>query len=72
MKSLRPLLIAALAAVVAVAAMPAAPAAAADSGEARVIVRFKPQADSVRARALSLRATRLQARDVARGVESIL
>ncbi|PTT86047.1 hypothetical protein DBR42_13970, partial [Pelomonas sp. HMWF004] len=33
--------------------------------EARVIVRFKPQADSVRAKALALRATRLEAREVA-------
>ena len=33
--------------------------------EARVIVRFKPQADSVRAKALSLRATHGEARDVA-------
>lgn len=33
--------------------------------EARVIVRFKPQADSVRAQALSLRASRGEAREVA-------
>lgn len=33
--------------------------------EARVIVRFKAQADSVRAKALALRATRGEARDVA-------
>jgi serine protease len=33
--------------------------------EARVIVRFKPQADSVRAKALSVRATRGEAREVA-------
>ncbi|KQV50356.1 hypothetical protein ASC95_13325 [Pelomonas sp. Root1217] len=59
MKSLRPLLIAALTVM-------AAPVLAqtADS-EARVIVRFKPQADSVRAKALALRATRAEAREVA-------
>ena len=33
--------------------------------EARVIVRFKPQADSVRAKALSVRATRGEAREIA-------
>lgn len=33
--------------------------------EQRLIVRFKPQADSVRAKALSVRATRSEARDVA-------
>ena len=33
--------------------------------DARVIVRFKPQADSVRAKALALRATRAEAREVA-------
>ncbi|MGM9482888.1 S8 family peptidase [Roseateles sp. NT4] len=33
--------------------------------EARVIVRFKPQADSVRAKALALRATRTEAREIA-------
>jgi serine protease len=59
MKSLRPLLIAALTVM-------AAPVLAqtADT-EARVIVRFKPQADSVRAKALALRATRLEAREIA-------
>ena len=35
------------------------------TAQARVIVRFKPQADSVRAKALSLRATRGEAREVA-------
>lgn len=38
---------------------------AAAAAEARVIVRFKPQADSVRAKALSVRATRGEAREVA-------
>lgn len=59
MKPLRPLLFAALAVM-------AAPVLAqtADT-EARVIVRFKPQADSVRAKALALRATPSEARDVA-------
>jgi serine protease len=59
MKSLRPLLFAALAAM-------ASPVLAqtADT-EARVIVRFKPQADSVRAKILSVRATRGEAREVA-------
>ena len=37
----------------------------ASTEEARVIVRFKPQADSVRAKALSVRATSTEARDVA-------
>jgi len=60
MKPLRPLLIATLATLVAAAG----PARAADD-EARVIVRFKPQADSVRARALALRATRAEAREIA-------
>lgn len=59
MKSLRPLLIATLAAL----AVPAF-AQAADP-DARVIVRFKPQAQSVRAKVLALRATRSQAREVA-------
>jgi serine protease len=59
MTSLRPLLIAL------VAALPVAPAWAQADAEARVIVRFKPQADSVRAKALSLRATRGEAREVA-------
>ena len=60
MKSLRPLLIAALAALT----FPVL-AQTADTTEARVIVRFKPQADSVRAKALALRATRGEARDIA-------
>ena len=61
MKFPRPLLIALA------AAMPAGPALAQAQvePEARVIVRFKPQADSVRAKALALRATRLEAREVA-------
>lgn len=61
MKFPRPLLIALA------AAMPAGPALAQAQAEpeARVIVRFKPQADSVRAKALALRATRLEAREVA-------
>lgn len=59
MKSLRPLLIATLAAL----AFPVL-AQAADL-EARVIVRFKPQADSVRAKALAARATRSEAREIA-------
>lgn len=44
----------------------AAPALAQTSAEpeARVIVRFKAQADSVRAKALSVKATRLEAREV--------
>ncbi len=61
MKPLRPLLIALAAAVL---AAPALAQSQADP-EARVIVRFKPQADSVRTKALSLRATRGEARDVA-------
>ena len=60
MKSLRPLLIATLVALTAVPAL----AQAVDT-EARVIVRFKPQADSVRAKAMALRATRAEAREVA-------
>ncbi|MDR7298544.1 serine protease [Pelomonas aquatica] len=59
MTSLRPLLIAL------VAVLPVAPAWAQADADARVIVRFKPQADSVRAKALSLRATRGEAREVA-------
>ncbi|MFG6412761.1 S8 family peptidase [Roseateles sp. DC23W] len=49
------------------AAMLAVPftAPAQNDDEARVIVRFRPQADSVRAKALALRATRLEAREVA-------
>lgn len=58
MKPLRPLLFAA-----ALLALPWA--ATAQVEEARVIVRFKPQADSVRAKALSMRATPTEARDVA-------
>ncbi len=63
MKSLRPLLIATLVALT----VPAVLAQAAQNAdtEARVIVRFKPQADSVRAKALALRATRTEAREVA-------
>jgi len=61
MKFPRPLLIALA------AAMPVGPALAQTQvePEARVIVRFKPQSDSVRAKALALRATRLEAREVA-------
>lgn len=59
MKSLRPLLLATLA----VLATPVL-AQTADT-EARVIVRFKPQADSVRAKAMALRATRAEAREIA-------
>lgn len=61
MTFLRPLLLSA--AVLAVS--PAALAATEAPAEARVIVRFKPQADSVRAKALSVRATRGEAREVA-------
>ncbi len=62
MTPFRPLLLA--------AALLSAPLAAlaqtgASNEEARVIVRFKPQADSVRAKALSARATATEARDVA-------
>lgn len=59
MNPLRPLLTAF------VAVMLATPVVAQVEPEARVIVRFKPQADSVRAKALSLRATRGEAREVA-------
>lgn len=59
---LRPLLLAA--ALAAPFAAPAQTAQTAD-GEARVIVRFRPQADSVRAKALALRAGAAEARDVA-------
>ncbi len=58
MKSLLSALAAAVLALPVSAQSPAEP-------EARVIVRFKPQADSVRAKALSLRATRLEAREIA-------
>jgi serine protease len=51
----------ALAAALTVPALAQSPATA----EARVIVRFKPQADSVRAKALSLKASRLEAREIA-------
>ncbi|HEY9107770.1 MAG TPA: S8 family peptidase [Roseateles sp.] len=61
MKFPRPLLIALVAAA---SAVPALAQTQMDS-EARVIVRFKPQADSVRAKALALRATRGEAREVA-------
>jgi serine protease len=62
MKSLRPLLFAALALL----AAPVLARTAADAGsEARVIVRFKPLADSVRAKALSAGATWGEAREVA-------
>jgi serine protease len=61
MISPRPLLIAVVAAVLAVPAW----VQAQPDAEARVIVRFKPQADSVRAKALSARATRFEAREVA-------
>jgi serine protease len=60
MKSLRPLLPLLLAAFAASGAQ-----AQAAEPEARVIVRFKPQADSVRAKAMALRATRSEARDIA-------
>ena len=59
MKLLRSLSIAVLAAL----ALPVLAQAA--EPEARVIVRFKPQADSVRAKALGARATRGEAREVA-------
>ncbi|NCT84234.1 MAG: S8 family serine peptidase [Comamonadaceae bacterium] len=65
MKSLRPLLFAA-----ALLALPWA--ATAQVEEARVIVRFKPQADSVRARALGARTTPAEARDVAQTRASAL
>jgi hypothetical protein len=58
MKSLRPLFVATV-----LLAVPWV--ASAQVEEARVIVRFKPQADSVRAKALSVRATATEARDVA-------
>lgn len=66
MKLIRPFLLSA-ALVSAILAPLAAPAqtSAASTAEARVIVRFKPQADSVRAKALSARATRGEAREVA-------
>lgn len=48
-----------------VALLSAAPAWAQVEPEARLIVRFKPQADSVRAKALSARATRAEAQEVA-------
>ncbi|MBW8844113.1 MAG: S8 family serine peptidase [Burkholderiales bacterium] len=58
MKPLRPLLIALVATVLAAPALAQAQA----EPEGRVIVRFKPQADSVRAKALALRSTRSEAR----------
>lgn len=62
MTPIRPLLLA-------VALLSASFASLAQAGaateEARVIVRFKPQADSVRAKAMALRATRAEAREVA-------
>lgn len=61
MISPRPLLIAVAATLLAVPAW----VQAQSDAEARVIVRFKPQADSVRAKALSARATRFEAREVA-------
>lgn len=61
MKSLRPLLTALVAAALTAPAL----AQAQLEPEARVIVRFKPQADSVRAKALSARATGGEAREVA-------
>jgi len=60
MPSLRLMLIA-LAAALALPALAQTPA----EPEARVIVRFKPQAISVRAKALSLRASRQEAVDIA-------
>jgi serine protease len=57
----------AVAALVAVALtpLPGAAQGTATEPEVRLIVRFKPQADSVRAKALAVRATRSEARDVA-------
>ncbi|MBV8037441.1 S8 family serine peptidase [Roseateles sp.] len=63
MKFLRPLLIVTLAALVAPAGM--AQTNPSPDGEARVIVRFKPQAESVRAKAMALQATRAEAQDIA-------
>jgi serine protease len=59
MKLLRPLLTAL------VAVMLSTPVGAQVEPEARLIVRFKPQADSVRAKALALRVTRQEAREIA-------
>ncbi len=63
MMSLRPLLIATLATLACVPAL--AQTAASVESEARVIVRFKPQADSVRAKAMALRASKTEAREIA-------
>ena len=62
MTPIRPLLLAA-----ALLSAPLAALAQTDTAttEARVIVRFKPQADSVRAKAMAMRATRAEAREVA-------
>lgn len=57
------LMLIALAAALSVPALAQAPAQA--DTEARVIVRFKAQAHSVRAKVLGLRASRLEAREVA-------
>ncbi|MFG6467492.1 S8 family serine peptidase [Roseateles sp. BYS87W] len=59
----RPLLLAA--ALLSAALAPLAAHAQTDATEARVIVRFKAQADSVRAKALAVRASRGEAREVA-------
>lgn len=64
MKSLRLTLTALVAAVLAAPASLVSAQSQAEP-EARVIVRFKPQADSVRAKALSPRATRGEAREIA-------
>ena len=61
MKSLRPLLIAFAAALLATPVL----AQTQPEPQGRVIVRFKPQADSVRAKALALRSTRGEAREIA-------
>jgi serine protease len=60
---MRPLLIALAAALLAAPAWAQSQVQA--DAEARVIVRFKPKADSVRAKALALRATRFEAREIA-------
>lgn len=63
MMLLRPVFL--LAAALAAPFAASAQTAQAVDGEARVIVRFKPQADSVRARALDQRTTLQEAREVA-------
>lgn len=64
MKSLRLTLTALVAAALA-APVPLVWAQSQAEPEARVIVRFKPQADSVRAKALNVRATRGETREIA-------